>query len=65
MDTSVCSKIVNGGIHTNLVIISRADGRGEGLEAGRTVLPTSSAIFFLNNDINSERVMTKKFMCYI
>lgn len=46
MDTSVCSKIVPGGIHSNSVIISRADGRGEGLEAGRRVLPTSPAIFF-------------------
>lgn len=47
MHTNVCSKIVNGGIPTNLVIISGENGRGEGLEREKRVLLTLSAIFFL------------------
>ena len=47
MHTNVCSKIVNGGIPTNLVIISGENGRGEGLEGEKRGLLNLSAIFFL------------------
>ena len=38
--------VANGGMEEYIPIVSRADGRREGLEAGRRVLPTSSAILF-------------------